>query len=258
MHCDETPASVASKGRIKAFWRLYVGKGSHEWLENDATPDGSIEVIQRVRGASSWNSAQPSVFAAGLTTRPARLRMRDDATFRAVRLWPWTWRMLGGPPCSGFADAWTPLAVGSMCHAITRCLDDQDAVQALILDAVAQTPNGSSVKTVGLAILQSSSVNEVAARTGLSHRSLQRWSATYIGLPLRTYVRLLRFQSAFADIQNSSETVAQAAAANGYADQAHMARSFRELAGKSPVLTRSDAVDPFLNEGQNRPIGEER
>jgi transcriptional regulator GlxA family with amidase domain len=96
----------------------------------------------------------------------------------------------------------------------------------------------------------------VVARTGLSHRSLQRWAALHIGMPLRTYLRLLRFQSTLSDIQHGSESIGQAAATHGYADQAHMARSFRELAGQPPLLTRSRAVGPFLERDQAPPTDE--
>lgn len=257
MHYDEEPPSAALEGLIKAFWHLEVGKDRYDWHENDATPDGSVEIIRRTRGASCWGGAQPPVFAAGLTTRPARLKIRGDSAFMAVRLWPWTWRMLGAPPCAEFTDGWIPLLPRSKHRSIADSLEDQDAVEALILDAVAQAANGPAVHAVGRAILQSSSVADVGTRTGLSHRSLQRWAEAYIGLPLRTYLRLIRFQSALADIRSGSETLAESAATNGYADQAHMARSFRELAGKPALVTRSKAVGPFLEEDQERRTGKD-
>jgi AraC-like DNA-binding protein len=242
MHYVEEPPSAASEGLIKAFWSLDVGMGRNDLHENDATPDGTIEIIRRTRGASSWGHAQPSVFAAGLTTRPARVTMRGDAAFIAARLWPWTWRMLGEPPCANFIDRWIPLPPGSKPSGIADRLQQKDAVESLVLAAVAEFPNGQAVHEVGQAILRSSSVAEIGRLTGLRPRSLQRWAEAYIGLPLRTYLRLIRFQSALANVGGGARTLAQAAAIHGYADQAHMARTFRELAGGPPVATKGKTV----------------
>ncbi|MBX3565999.1 MAG: helix-turn-helix domain-containing protein [Sphingomonas sp.] len=80
---------------------------------------------------------------------------------------------------------------------------------------------------------------------GLSHRQLQRWFAAHIGLPPRSYLRLLRFRDAIGAI-HGKDSPADAAAAQGYADQAHMARDFRALAGVPPSGARRRARGPFI------------
>lgn len=252
MDYRESAPSPRLEGLVKASWRLAAGNDAETWVEHFATPDGSIEIIRRDRGESKWHRAQPQSFAAGLTTSPARLQMRGDATFLAVRLWPWTWRALGGEPCHGFIDDWTELSPASRCREIADNLEDDDAVEQLILDAVSASPEAAAIETIGRAILHSSSVAEVCKRTGLSHRSLQRWSRLHIGLPMRSYLRLLRFQSALVEVQGSADTLSQSAAVSGYADQAHMARSFRELAGAPALHVRSHALGPFLKGGPTR------
>lgn len=250
MDYHERAPSPRLEGLVKASWHLAAGDDANAWVEHFATPDGSIEIVRRDRGESKWHRAQPRTFAAGLTTSPARLQMRGDAIFLAVRLWPWTWHALGGEPCHGFIDDWIALSPASRCRDIADNLEDENAVEQLILDALSASPDTAAVQTIGRAILRSSSVAEVCKRTGLSHRSLQRWSRVHIGVPMRSYLRLLRFQSALADVQGSTDTLAQSAAVSGYADQAHMARSFRELAGAPALHARSHAVGPFLKGGQ--------
>ncbi len=79
----------------------------------------------------------------------------------------------------------------------------------------------------------------------MSLRTLQRWFARHVGLPPRRYLRLLRFQKAFEQVPGQS-SLADHAAAQGYADQAHMAREFRTLA-KAPARTlRGKAKGPFV------------
>lgn len=246
MEYEECPPPPSLDGLVKAFWSLRAGDHPRAWLEYVATPDGSVEIVCRDRGESTWHRPQPKAFAAGLTTCPARLCLRGDATFRAVRLWPWTWHMLGGTRCGDFLDDWILLLVGSTPGKIADKLGDDGAVGRLIRDAVVSVQHSAAIRTVGLAILQSSSVAEIVERTGLAPRSLQRWARVYIGMPLRTYLRLLRFQHALADVQHCSATLAESALLSGYADQPHMARSFRELAGEPAVRARARAVGPFL------------
>ncbi|NWM54945.1 helix-turn-helix domain-containing protein, partial [Escherichia coli] len=67
-----------------------------------------------------------------------------------------------------------------------------------------------------------------------------------LGFAPRTYLRLLRFREALQDIQRRDDSLADTAAARGYADQAHMARDFRALAGMPPSGARIRARGPFL------------
>ncbi|MBC7061422.1 helix-turn-helix transcriptional regulator, partial [Salmonella enterica subsp. enterica serovar Enteritidis] len=96
------------------------------------------------------------------------------------------------------------------------------------------------------AILAADSVAAITERTGLPHRRLQRIFARELGLAPRAYLRLLRFRGALQDVQRGTDTLADTAAARGYADQAHMARDFRALAGMPPSDARTRARGPFL------------
>ena len=63
--------------------------------------------------------------------------------------------------------------------------------------------------------------------------------------PPRHYLRLLRFQKAFEQVPGAV-SLADHAAASGFADQAHMARNFREMAGVPAKQARQKARGPFL------------
>nr|WP_281422968.1 helix-turn-helix domain-containing protein [Sphingomonas colocasiae] len=105
---------------------------------------------------------------------------------------------------------------------------------------------GFSIPPIAPAILRSRNVAEVSIRSGLSYRQIQRWFASEIGMPPRRYVKLLRFQRAFVDVQSSSARLTEQAAQRGYADQAHMARDFRELAGDTAHAVRARGRGPFI------------
>lgn len=235
MDYAELPLPPALDGLVAAVWTLAGSEPG--WVEHEATPDGCVELIHRAAGRSEWRRDQPEFFATGLSAHPIRFGFSGDARFTAIKLWPWAWHALGGPPCPGFADDWIALAADSPLAALLQ--GDPVANLAHALAGIEPPP-------LARAVLASTSVAEISAATGLPHRRLQRIFARELGLAPRTYLRLLRFRAALQDVQQGDDTLAETAAARGYADQAHMARDFRELAGLPPSGARIRARGPFL------------
>jgi AraC-like DNA-binding protein len=77
-------------------------------------------------------------------------------------------------------------------------------------------------------------VAEVADRVYVSERQLQRRFAERVGYGPKTFQRIARFQRAVAQLGRDRDGLAGAAALAGYADQAHLSRESRRLAGLSP------------------------
>jgi len=73
-------------------------------------------------------------------------------------------------------------------------------------------------------------VSAVAADVGVSERHLQRRCRTAFGYGPKTLHQVLRFQRALR-LARAGGRLADVAAVVGYADQAHMARETRRLAG---------------------------
>ena len=229
MHYAELPVPPALDGLVAAIWTIDGDGAADDWVDHDATPDGCIELIRRVRGRSIWGTEQPACFATGLSEAPVRFRMSGDAGFVGIPLWPWAWAMLGGPPAPSFADGWI---------AVDEPLADIDAVVARLASA---EPN-----PIARHVLAASSVARLVAASGCSHRTVQRWFASFVGMPPRRYLRLIRFRRAMTDIADCAPTLSDHAAKGGFADHAHMARDFRRLAGATPRAARARAKGPFL------------
>lgn len=234
MRYAELPLPPTLIGLVAAVWTVSV-EGRSEWVEHEAVPDGCIELIRRHSGRSVWREEQPALFATGLALSPAKLSFSPDASFTGIKLWPWAWHALGGTPCPGFADRWIEIPETSPLAA----LFDGNPVANLLAANLQPNP-------LGAAILASASVAEISAATGLPPRQLQRIFARDLGMPPRAYLRLLRFRGAMIELQESTAPLADAAAGQGYADQAHMARDFRSLAGVPPREARARARGPFL------------
>ena len=84
-----------------------------------------------------------------------------------------------------------------------------------------------------------STVAETAARTFVSERALQRRFAQDVGYGPKVLQRVLRFQRFMRELAAPRVELARAGLLAGYADQSHLSRETRRLAGLSPrQLTR--------------------
>jgi AraC-like DNA-binding protein len=92
-------------------------------------------------------------------------------------------------------------------------------------------------------------VARLAAEVGWSRRHLtERFSAEY-GIGPKALARVLRFERArWMLVQPVRGTLAEVAAACGYADQAHMVRDWHALAGASPTAWLQAEELPFVQD----------
>jgi AraC-like DNA-binding protein len=77
-------------------------------------------------------------------------------------------------------------------------------------------------------------VAELGAQLYVSERQLRRRFAERVGYGPKTLQRIFRFQRLVAEVRSGRLELAAAAAAAGYADQAHLSRESVRLAGLSP------------------------
>jgi len=214
-------------GLIKVRWSLAAGGGADDWIEQQATPDGCVEIIRRTAGRSRWDGAQPAGFVVGLVDRPQGFAISGDSAFEALRLWPWAWSLIGDIPLASLHGRWA------------EWHGDLDAIEARLAAA-------PGLNAIGRALAAAPTVATMSQATGMPARALQRWFARHVGLPPRTWLRLIRFQGAFETLPGEASLTAHAAT-QGFADQAHMAREFRTLAGVPATAARRRARGPFLD-----------
>lgn len=227
MDYRENPPAPGLEGLIKVRWSLHGHGGASEWIAQQAVPDGCVEIITRLAGRSRWAGDQPERFTVGLIDRPEGFEISGDASFEAIRLWPWAWPLVGDRPLAELRGRWLPYAGPAL-----------DEIGERLAEA-------SELAATGRAILAAATVEEMVEATGMSPRTLQRWFARHVGLPPRRYLKLLRFHKAFEQVP-AQPSLADHAAAQGYADQAHMARDFRAMAGVPAKQARRTAKGPFL------------
>ncbi|MEV0623393.1 helix-turn-helix domain-containing protein [Nonomuraea sp. NPDC050404] len=87
-----------------------------------------------------------------------------------------------------------------------------------------------------LASRGTAAIRTIAADVGWSHKHLIAKFRQQVGLPPKTAARLVRFNRLLACLDRSAPPAWQQIAAEcGYADQAHLARDFREFTGTTPT-----------------------
>jgi AraC-like DNA-binding protein len=224
MDYSEHPPPPALEGLVKTRWSLAGGGAPDAWVEQQAVPDGCVEIIRRTAGRSHWGTDQPAAFAVGLIDRPEGFSISGDARFEGLRLWPWAWCLISDVPLAAIRGRWLPFEAAG------------------IEERLAAFPE---LAATGRSIIAAHSVAEMSRSTGMSPRTLQRWFAANVGLPPRAYLRLLRFHKAFEQVP-ALLSLADHAAASGFADQSHMARDFKALAGVPAKEARRAARGPFL------------
>ncbi|MGW0173447.1 helix-turn-helix domain-containing protein [Rhodococcus sp. NPDC003322] len=93
------------------------------------------------------------------------------------------------------------------------------------------TPDLPVETAIAARLAAGATVAEVSAELGWSPRKLHRKSLSAFGYGPKTLARVLRFDRALSAAR-AGDAFARVAADGGYADQAHLAREMRALAGK--------------------------
>lgn len=120
-----------------------------------------------------------------------------------------------------------------------------DLAEQLVLARVGPAPAGSAAVRFAYQRLLATGGNErigaIARKLDWSRKHLAEKFHTEIGLAPKAVARIMRFNKALALVRAGGEGLAGVAATCGYADQAHFAREFRDLAGETPAswLARS-------------------
>jgi AraC-like DNA-binding protein len=184
-------------------------------------PDGCLDII--------WESGR--VFVAGPDTA-ARVGTASPGTrFFALRFGCGTGPDVLGLPACELVDRQVPLEQLWPGADVRRLAEAADPLAALEATAAARwrEPDRAMV-ALARAARAGVPVGVFADRWGLSARQLQRRSNTSFGYGPKTLHRVFRLQRAVA-LARDGRPFAGVAADTGYADQAHLAREVRALAG---------------------------
>lgn len=214
-------------------------------------------------------SRQPAAFDAlvgGFHTSPAVIRHDGNQHGIQLQVTPAGARGLFGLPAGALASTVVPLDAlwGRLAGELLERLDGArmwpqrfaalEGVLFRALSARVEIPSGARPETAEAfrrltAMDGRVDVATLAAELGWSRRHFTgQFSAEY-GVGPKEMARVLRFERArWMLIRPDHGTLAGIAAECGYADQAHMAREWRALAGSSPTQWLADERLPFVQD----------
>ena len=184
-------------------------------------PDGCLDLI--------WNDG--SVFVAGPDTVAEVASSPPGSRFAALRFAAGTGPGVLGVPADELLDRQVPLEDLWPAAEVRRLAEATDPIAAL--ESVAarrfQQPDRTMV-AVAEAAQAGRQVSAIADSCALSPRHLHRLCKTAFGYGPKTLHRILRLQRAVR-LARGGLPFADVSAVAGYADQAHLAREVKALAG---------------------------
>jgi AraC-like DNA-binding protein len=222
------PAALAA--HVDCLWRRDAPSASAATVR--VVPDGCADLMWQHAGG------EVETLVAGPDSRVQFTELAAGTRMAGLRFAPGVASTVLGVPLDELRDQRVPL--GELWGPVANELAEQGAAvnePALLLAAAAQarisdSPDGSNRAIVcGLeAANGSGAVGRLAGELGMSERQLHRRCLTAFGYGPKVLQRVLRFQRALR-LARAGGRLADVAAVSGYADQAHLARETRRLAG---------------------------
>lgn len=258
MRYHEVSPSPAAARHIKCYWALEDDFPSSE--PQRIVPDGRCELIlnfaQPFAGqvAGRWQR-QPQSFVVGQITGPLMLRPCGPARVLGVRFHPHGAGAAFGLPVYELTNTLAPTEVlsFSLHGELQRLLDSGSPFAALTrLDKIFShsiRPRREDHTGVIGAVHQIERTGGqvrmamIANAAGLSLRQFQRRFRDAVGISPKLFSRMQRFQRVFHATEMPDADWVGTAVHNGYFDQAHLIRDFREFAGKAPTSLLAGEVD---------------
>jgi AraC-like DNA-binding protein len=190
-------------------------------------PDGCMDLL--------WSEGR--LLVAGPDTR-AYVPEGAPARWAGVRFWPGTAPAYLGVPAHelrdrrvDLADLWPAATVRGLSARIDAAADPVTALEEVALDRAAETaPPDPLLRRLVAALDAGRPVATTADELGLGARQLHRRSLAAFGYGPKTLARVLRLQRALG-LARDGVPFAETALRSGFADQAHLARDVKELAG---------------------------
>jgi AraC-like DNA-binding protein len=191
-------------------------------------PDGCIDVI--------W--ADEQLMVAGPDTTAQVTVAEPGARFVGVRFGPGTGPLFTGVPAHelrdrrvALAELWSPARVRRLAGYVAAAPDPRTALEEIAGARLGRAePPDPVIAGIVAGLRAGASVAATAESVGVNERRLHRRCLAAFGYGPKTLARILRLNRAL-DLARSGTPFATVAATAGYADQAHLARDVKALAG---------------------------
>ncbi|MCM6776326.1 helix-turn-helix domain-containing protein [Nocardia sp. CDC159] len=192
-------------------------------------PDGCMDLL--------WRGER--LFVAGPDTRGHLTAAAAGSVISGIRFFPGTAPALLGVPAhellntrTELTELWSVTRVRPLAGIVAGAADPMRGLEEAARRVAADTdPVDARLRRIVRRLSEGASVAETADEVGLGARRLHRMSLAAFGYGPKMLARVLRMQRALA-LARDGIPFAETAVRAGYADQAHLAREVRSLAGR--------------------------
>lgn len=246
------PATQELSPFIECYWHwtAEVNIAGRQFILPDAAPEF---IVHLGPSPEAWSDGgwrrQPRAFLYCAAERCLELRITRPMDVFAIRFRPWGLSRFSRRPMADMLDR--PVAPDdalgdlgdSLVNAVLEAARDGERL-LVVTDLLTATLNARTDKAVSITILIEAlggggkPARELAKRLARSKRTVNRVWRDLVGISPRGYAKLMRVHRALELIEQGRPLAAVAAECE-FADQAHMARQIKEIAGLSPSRMQS-------------------
>jgi len=231
---QERPVPAAARGLLTCVWSRHAAAGPARTLR--IVPDACVDII--------WHRESGRLFVAGPDTT-VHVSASQPGELVGIRFLTGRSPAGLGLPADALRDARVDLAqlwpdrtarLAEELAATSSVARAQAVLGSAMLAGVRADPDPAVPELLRLA-RGGARVREMAAAVGLTERQLHRRCLAAFGYGAKVLQRVLRFDHALRLARGAAPDagLAEVAYRAGYADQAHLSREVRTLAGVSPT-----------------------
>mgnify|MGYP002278480471 CR=1 FL=1 len=248
---QETPPSRQQSRWAEQFWRFEAKS------DGDAIilPDGRSDVMFKFRRRGEVAEALEPIITAP-ATEPYVVEYNMGDCWVGARLQPTqTARLMRAVPdlsLGGIVPGAEAVAILCGSNAVTsEKLHESDlptALERFVISLPEIAPLNGVREAIDLLHLTGGRIAAamLGQSVGVSERHLRRTFQQAVGMSLKDYGQIVRFHRALRMLVSSQIKPAEVAYECGYADQAHMARSFKRFGGFTPSRVPENISLPGL------------
>lgn len=243
------PRDPRLRGIAKTFWASQGGSGRGAPSYERVLPTGCAHLVFRLEGPAltTWGPAGPErvghEIVGGPRSEPYVRLLSEGVSTVGVQFEAGAAPCVLGVPADVIAGRHVPLGDlwGREARRWREILSEQPTLDGR-LDRFEQLLASRLVAARGRLgawaiqrMFAGDRIGEVVEASGYSHRHFVKLFRGDVGLAPKAFERVVRFQRVVAALAGErTGSIAEVAQAAGYADQAHLTREFRALAGVPP------------------------
>lgn len=236
------------KNELRPYVRYYWVLESDEPFSVLTFPIGCPQMIFHRRMPlfiPELSCRQDKFTISGQVNFPANITSYGDTEMIVAVFYPHTIGMfIDTPPSAFYNQEISGYTIGNkqlnrLADRILDCADSGTAISLIEQWMTARIRPSLNIERIGAtlnALLRSpsTSVYNLAGIACLGKKQYGRLFREYVGMNPKEYGRIVRFQRALRMMQLGSRDYADIAYSNGYSDQSHFIRDFRQFSGMTP------------------------